>query len=41
VRTDIPIDTVNPLFVPKPGVNYTNAGAEEIVTQFPTPSSRS
>lgn len=36
LRTDIPKDTVNPLFVPKPGVNYVNAGTEEIVTQFPT-----
>jgi len=37
LRTDIPKDTVNPLFVPKPGVNYVNAGTAEIVTQFPTP----
>ena len=37
LRTDIPKDTVNPLFVPRPGVNYVNAGSEEIVTQFPTP----
>jgi iron(III) transport system substrate-binding protein len=36
LRTDIPKDTVNPLFVPKPGVNYINAGTEEIVIQFPT-----
>ena len=36
LRTDIPKDTVNPLFVTKPGVNYINAGTEDIVTQFPT-----
>jgi iron(III) transport system substrate-binding protein len=37
LRTDIPKETVNPLFVPKAGVNYINAGTEDIVTQFPTP----
>ncbi|HLG72921.1 MAG TPA: extracellular solute-binding protein [Chloroflexota bacterium] len=36
LRTDIPKDGVNPAFVTKPGVNYTNVGVEDIVNQFPT-----
>lgn len=36
-RIDIPKDTVNPLFVPKQGFTYINAGTEDIVNQFPTP----
>jgi iron(III) transport system substrate-binding protein len=36
LRTDIPKDGVNPLFVAKQGVNYINAGTEDIVNQFPT-----
>jgi iron(III) transport system substrate-binding protein len=37
LRTDIPKDGVNPLFVPKQGVNYTLVGSEEIALTYNQP----
>ena len=37
LRTDIPKDGVEPLFVPKHGVNYTNVGTEEMALTYGQP----
>ena len=37
LRTDISKDGVNPLFVPKQGVNYTNVGTEDIALAYNQP----
>jgi iron(III) transport system substrate-binding protein len=37
LRTDIPKDGVNPLFVPKPGASYTNVGTEDMALTYNQP----